>query len=353
MMFLTLSVIYILKQRYSYGIILLLIYRLSVLLCTLISAGRVDTGWFGKTVVFIGAALGIEIFIRKDALKTLYCLYIILLIPLIINFIMCILGKTVSVGGTTYYFIGLRTQFPNTMIPVIALSMMISYINNKSLIDFSVICTTAICIFQLIWEWVGTGLVLIMLMIMAVFFFSRREFMFHAVLLFVMTLILNIGIVVFRIQNIFAFIIVDMMHKDLTITGRTSIWDVVLKKILENIFWGHGELGNGGIVRVHWANRPVPAHNSMLQIIYDGGLISMMFLMLFFLYACYKLQKRRTSKLSCILGIGIFLIGVQMITEVLQYQIYFYLFPILAYNIDKIVQLEYKSKDEIRTLINK
>ena len=337
---------YVLSGRISFGFIGLAMYRLSVLFCTLYSAGTVDNGWFSKTLIILGTMMVLELYIRKDAFKALKCLYIVLIVPIIINLFMCLMGISFASGTTHYYFIGMRTQFPNTMIPAILLSMMLSYMENNT-VDLTDTGYGSDKI-QLVKEWVGTGLVLIMVLICITYIFIHKPKRLNAPLLFLFTLALNYGIAVCRIQNILSFIIVDMMHKDLTLTGRTFIWDVVIEKISQKPLFGYGELGTGGIVKVYWATRLVPAHNSMLQIIYDGGMVSFAFLLMFILYSCFKLKRHRDSTLACITGIGIALTGVQMFTEVLHYQVYFYIFFMLACNIDHIIKDKHNITEILR-----
>lgn len=109
--------------------------------------------------------------------------------------------------------------------------------------------------------------------------------------------------VIMRVQNLFAFIIEDILQKDLTLTHRTDIWDIAIEKIGESFLMGHG-LGdstnffsvsyilNGNLVSATWS-----AHNEFLQLLYESGLISLVLLLLFIFvsmsnerqkYACFS-----------------------------------------------------------------
>ncbi len=333
--FVILAIKYILSKKFSWCIIGISLFRIVTLISTLIAAHRIDIGWFSKTIVIVGAAIGIELLLRKDAVMTLKCLYIIMFIPLVINSIMCILGISFSNGGTQYYFIGIRTQFPNTMIPIVIIAFILSYIEKGTLLSKPCVVTIIICLIQLVVQWVGTGLILFVILIGMILLLTYKKGLvfFNAPILFASSVMLNILIVFARVQDLFAFIIVDMLHKDLTFTGRTPIWDYAIKTFKNSPILGYGELGTGGFVKVYWANRPAPAHNTILQVLHDGGLFSLTCLILVVFYATFVLYKNRKEIISSVLAIGIFINGIEMISEVLHYQIYFFLLIILACNI--------------------
>ncbi len=340
--FVAVMIKYILSKRYSVCFIGILSFRAAALICTLMASNTIDIGWFSKTVVILGAAVGIELFLRKDPLMTLRCLYAIMFVPLVINCIMCVLGISVSTGEAEYYFIGMRTQFPNSMFPCITLSLMISYIEDEKLITRSSVTTLIVCIIQLISQWVGTGILLVFVqvgMLMYIRFYRANKGLSAPILLLI-SFVLDYLIVFVRVQDLFAFFIVGVLHKDLTFTGRTPIWDFAIKSFKQRPIWGYGELGNGGFVNVYWANRPAPAHNTLLQILHDGGLVELIVLMLFMFGAAYLLMKKRRNMLSSIVAINLLVVGIEMISEVLHYQIYFFLPLILACNLNYFTKTE-------------
>lgn len=331
---------YIKQSRISFYVVALLIIRIVIFFDTFVAAGKIDTGWFNKTITIVGFAICVDIFINKNSLLTVKIIYLMQMIPILINLVMCLARYKFVVKGQVYYFIGMRTQFTNSMIQVMLLAFIISYLDKRKIFSGITIFTILVCTIQLIRLWVGTGLVLEALTIFFVFYFCLKRQRMEAVGFFCMGILLNIGIVFLRIQNLFAFIIEGMLHKSMTLSGRTFIWDKAIAVISNHPIIGYGEIGNGGFVPVHWANRPAPAHNSILQMLYDNGIIILSLMMIFFLYAAYKLTLKSRNVVSIILAVGLFVISIEMITEVLQYQIYFYIVPILACNIDKFKAVE-------------
>ncbi len=55
-------------------------------------------------------------------------------------------------------------------------------------------------------------------------------------------LIINILICIFRMQELFSFVIVDILAKNITLSGRTDIWDAALKYVQMHPVFGVGYL---------------------------------------------------------------------------------------------------------------
>lgn len=109
-----------------------------------------------------------------------------------------------------------------------------------------------------------------------------------------------LGIVIFRLQNLFSFIIVDILHKDLTFTGRTYIWDATLELIKQAPIIGHGyfsETERSIEIAEILNNLPHPqfvhAHNQILEALYLGGAVSFACFIIFNLIIIKQLIRYR------------------------------------------------------------
>ena len=74
------------------------------------------------------------------------------------------------------------------------------------------------------------------------------------------------------------FILEDVLGKNITLTGRTEIWDVVTEAISKNPIWGHGMGENGNVFLItNWPGEIyISAHNQYLQSWYEGGMFTML-----------------------------------------------------------------------------
>lgn len=76
--------------------------------------------------------------------------------------------------------------------------------------------------------------------------------------------------VLFRIQDVFSWFIVNVLHRNLTFSTRTTIWDQALNCIKEKWFLGYGEETLERAVERFGYMTP---HNRYLYMMYQGGSI--------------------------------------------------------------------------------
>lgn len=119
---------------------------------------------------------------------------------------------------------------------------------------------------------------------------------------------LEIGIVFLRLQNIFAFIVVDMMHRSLTFSQRTFIWDDYIEQYLNGniINWLVGNFG----FPANMAN----AHNAFLDFLaYNGSIGIALWCFCLLLSAC-NLHYERNSSGSKFIALILFIFLINSLT---------------------------------------
>lgn len=96
-------------------------------------------------------------------------------------------------------------------------------------------------------------------------YFNIRTFYLGAFILFLL-------IVVFGIQNYFSFIIEDVFHKSLTLTGRTTIWQNCFEQILHHPILGIGMMD----YQMRFSTLGIyHAHCTFLNVILESGLVGL------------------------------------------------------------------------------
>lgn len=89
--------------------------------------------------------------------------------------------------------------------------------------------------------------------------------------------------VVMNKLNVFSFIIVNLLHRDLTLTTRTTIWKIAMEKIASDPIWGNGYLSGAEFESLLPSIIGVNAHNTILMVAFIGGVaLSVVFLMVLF-----------------------------------------------------------------------
>lgn len=134
--------------------------------------------------------------------------------------------------------------------------------------------------------------------------------------LFGTILALNLLFVIFQSFSqieIIHFILVDVMHKDITFTGRTDIWNFAISIIKKKPVWGYGEGLIGYRANSYWENfiKVHGAHNQFLEIALFGGYVSLFFYILVFGIIWFKTHKEH-NMIGQFIIIGLFSILLEL-----------------------------------------
>ena len=325
---------YLINGLYSKIFIAVLVWRIYLLADGLVQRKSVDKTFILRSVLIIGFITGFELMARYNAIAALEALYVILAANLTLNLLTCFTGGIITLNSTPYFWNGMRTRFTDCVIPAVMLSFLISLKRRKRLVTLLSIFTVAVSAVQLAAEWVATGVLALALLLLFVILFRRRQ-RSPGWPVFVPWLA-GFLIVFMRIQSWFSFIIVDLLHKDLSFHGRLVIWDSAIEEIRQSVLFGAGEAGNGGVAGVWWSDRLVPAHNDLLQHLYDGGTAGAILFAVILLICVRKLSRYRNSETAFVLMAAFLAAGTQAIAEVPHYYIYFYILPAVVSAMDYI-----------------
>ena len=223
--------------------------------------------------------------------------------------------------GEYRYFFGNRN---GVMIPCL-FSVVISYIacsysgKSKKLFYYNLLIGTL----NIVWGGSSGGLLSWSAFILLYFLPVLKTMLSKVGLLGATTLIIcaEIGIVVFRFQNFFAFIIEDIMHKSLTLTHRTLIWDKVLPEILRHPMIGYGVQKDTNLFTIHYMENNAlrtstfSTHNELLRILYEQGFLSLIILIAILLICWVTSHPFRRNPDIYLLYIALIALLIQMITE--------------------------------------
>ncbi|MCM1219369.1 MAG: O-antigen ligase family protein [Lachnospiraceae bacterium] len=106
------------------------------------------------------------------------------------------------------------------------------------------------------------------------------------------SIIIWIAIFFFQIQKLFAPLIVYLLHKDLTLTARTLIWERVLSTIRQHPLLGYGYYNNNAEYLLNFRYRASCPHNIMLHFVVSGGILGLIAVIMLYNYAFRNVNKR-------------------------------------------------------------
>lgn len=309
------------KRKYlSIKMQLLFLFGISIIFPTLLYSGDKVT-IFNYFISFWCLAYLVDMF-NKDEMflgTLLFCFEIFIYI----NFITMILHPNgLYYTGTIYTGIAYQNWFlgfKNILICYFLPGFIVSYLYmNLTGKRFRTIFLTIIILISTFISGSTTTLVgITILLLFSIFSFLQKQYkIFNFKNYFIFSIILFFSIVIFRLQNLFEFFIVDILNKDLTFTNRTELWDVTLNAIKNHPIIGHGWQNTDIRHMMYNSSTIITAHNQLLEYLYLGGIVSIAILLIILRRANRDLKNYYHDKNVQLISLGFFIYQILNLTEV-------------------------------------
>lgn len=241
-----------------------------------------------------------------------------------------------------YYLLGEKNQMVAPLLTGMAVFIEIS-IEKKQKIGTVAIVKCAVCVVELLIGGSGTGLLVTGLFIMCIVFYRKRKQFLTPKMGGIILVILFVCVVLFRIQYVFSFLIEGILHKSLTLSNRTFIWDTAIGSIMQSPIIGYGvsdSLAGSVLLKLDYVTTNTFAHNMYLDYMLMGGFVGFAFLISFLL----SVQKRFVQLIEankcvfCWYGLWLYLVA--SLADI--YTGNYCMFLLIAYAITKLKNVEYK-----------
>lgn len=333
---------YIYNRKISKIILAIIVYEFILLLSTIINNGS----YWALAVscgTYVSLCMLIELYSQYNFIVLSKALLFILVVLYTINIITIIVypdGMYVA-RYTQNWFLGYdNCHFPYNFILLFIYSLNYIVPNNK--LTFINIVLIALFSASTYITWVAGAVMSISLFL--IYIFILRVINFNTLLNINTYIFINaflfIGFVIFRIQNIFSFIIVNILKKDITFTGRTKIWNAGIYWFLKSPLIGNGvnNVDNERLKLVGFEH----CHNYFLQILYRSGILGFLFFIIIIFLVMKKLSYLGASnKYVKFISYSIFCFLILFQVEAYPTLDYFLVIATLAYHIEEITpQLE-------------
>lgn len=336
-------IIYIYFRRFRSPLIIkvIILYQLCLFISTILNPDGDIKRYLGPTVSVIGVCLYIDLMVKKGliniALKYISQTYIVFCIINCISIILRPDGYVSGVAeGNEIYFLGLQNRFAFVFLPLIAFQALHSILTYGT-IQKKIFIITIINTLVLIYFWAVGGMLALILICFLFFFIDKLKLkkLFNSIICSIIVIAANISLVFLRVQENYADFITDKLQKDVTLSGRTLLWDYGLLSFLNNPIWGIGyndtsKLPTDMLEVSHM-------HNLFMNIIYYGGIVSLILFLTINVFVVHKLYKYRKTPCATILVLTIFTGYMMSLGDTFD-NAAFWMLIMLAYNINKITK---------------
>lgn len=143
-----------------------------------------------------------------------------------------------------------------------------------------------------------------------------------------------------------SFLIVDYLNEDVTLDGRTQIWDQALGYISQKPILGYGY--SSGVKLDVWQEYNTSTHNFYLYMLLTTGVVGLILFMGIVAYVLYKAIRCYNSNIARFCALCIIIINIEAISESCCFNVMFFILLAIVGNINCILPLEHKRRLKIR-----
>jgi len=325
-------ILYIKKGKLTPLVLLYLAYFLVLLISTLNNNGNM-LKLISNTCIDLGMIMLIEMNLKNNKIKIFKILSRIFYILVVLNtFSFLIFPKGIAVTEflkTPIYLLGIDNRFAFTYIPGLCIVAIYDILKNNKLTKYTFIYFF-ITFTTFVYFWSAGALLTEFLFILYYLFIYKMKFNKFINKYFITVIVAFVSLVFLRIQNLFKFLIVDILHKDLTLSSRTILWDKAIAIIEEN------KLIGVGIQKTQFMIDKITAfhaHSNFLNIMLQSGLIGFSIYLLIFFNTFKRLHKHSENIISQLVAFTIFIMLIMLLVDTFDITANLFMLISIGYNI--------------------
>lgn len=229
------------------------------------------------------------------------------------------------------YFLGNDNTTTITMILGALYNLFYAQYKNDRRLTIAASASIIMVSLSFLLTWCATGLIGVALLLIFVCYFRKQNKLpkiFNLRSYLILAIVLFLAIVVFRLQSIFGFFIEGVLHKDLTFSYRTLIWDSCLYYVKEYPLLGIGVQDFSARLA---AMNIYHAHCTFLHTLLEGGVIGFFAFLNIFRVIWNKMKTHLSCNAVTYISFGILIYFITGIVEVFQDSQMLYIFLVLGY----------------------
>lgn len=307
------------QRRRPSGVLLWLCGYLAFVALSTVLHGKNYWAILNHVVTIVSFCMLLELSLRRSPMVTMDMLFYPLTVLILANFLLeCVYPGGVCTGGTynySYNLLGIDNLLAPLLIPYMFLTALRSTMLHGDL-DRVSYCMLGVSALSLLLVWSATGLMgLAVALVFLLFFYQRRwQTLFNGATAMLSGVGLFFAVVLYRLQDVFAFLIEGVLHKGLSFTGRTEIWDTAIDNILRSPALGYGLAQSGKVYRLR-KHKYYHAHNVFLEVLMEGGFCALLCFLMMLASAVKPLMIHRKHPYACLISAGLMACGIMTTME--------------------------------------
>ena len=286
---------------------------------------------------------------QKQLISTLF---ILTAFYCVISDIVLLVKPTLHIQEGMYYLIGNKFELSYLHLQMIVLylqmkkNMRIGIISRKISENIAFISLSILSLFICLQIDCSTGVMGIVLLIIFYYLNIDKKKIFGKPIIFLVVLLISCGVLLL-FSNIITFepvryLVEDVLHKDITLTGRMQIYSSLDTIFNGHLLFGYG-LGSSFEVVMHIIGAP-NTQNGLLEIILEQGIFSLALLMIL-IYKVFKYESKSIESNYLVLMIYLYAVFASIeITLSLSFITWLALFLVSKYQKGEYVRISTKRR---------
>ena len=276
---------------------------------------------FSEAITTLTTILILNTLTKEEFKKNINILVLVLEILTYINLAVIVLypNGLYNVGlARRYYLFGHVNIAIRYLLPGCCLTLIRSYLNHNKKDIRSIIYFISV-ILTLCLTWPATAIAGFIIFILGIIFTSKNkkiQTLLTPINTISVSAIVSFLIIKVNIQKYFADFIVNVLHKDITFTGRMRIWETALNLISNKFILGYGRLSEN--TRYSLMNA-TSAHNQFLILLFEGGIVLTVFIFVIIFVVSMNIKKCYNREIVSVLLSVILAYFVMWIAEPFSY----------------------------------
>jgi O-antigen ligase len=284
-------------------------------------------------------SMALDYMLYKNARKAIKVLVFISELLIYGNFVTMLMFPdglyNVVIGNTRkYWFLGQQNQvILYVLIGMVATLIHSYYVQDKKILSFRSLLYIGVCVYMELAFKSANGLVGLAVFGLIFFLTEFRHINIDLRWGLLLSTLIFAVFIVFQTQELFSNLIVNVLHRDLTASTRTIVWDRALFYINQNPILGYGvEASELAINKFGY----ITPHNRCLYLMYRGGIVLLVAFLIMIIGASRHLSKVKGERISVYMIAGAFALLLQMQFESYDTMIFYVIF-IMAYHVRDLI----------------
>ncbi|MDY4669439.1 MAG: hypothetical protein SO415_05515 [Oliverpabstia sp.] len=327
------------KYKINYSVIFFICYQVIVLGSTVYNGGEI-LAQGEHALTFSCLILFIDYIIQTDTKKAISSFLMLFEFLVYLNFILLLVYPEgiYLLGGRGVWLFGQANDSTLYFTCALMIAFLYSYYVKKKddFLTFRSLILTVICVISTILTDSSTSTVGIILMMAVILAYSIFKISISPNYGLLAGIGIFVGFIILRLQEYFQSFIVNILHRSITFSNRTRIWDSAFYYIAQKPMLGYGMES-----RIDAGNRFLgnsTPHNKILYTTYLGGILLLFIFIIIIIYTIKKLNQYSKSAAKAFITGPIIALLIQMQFE--SYTLFPFWIPFLfGMYIEQIVSL--------------